>query len=532
MISDSSFNPDDENGRADKMYGEAARKNIMTLMARKQTTLKGKPSSVKAKASKKGKSVLDNALEVQSEEEETQAFAVSKSATLQAKKDAENMKLVDAIAEAEELFGFPDTQETDSRSNLGGTKKKSAQSNKAASQARNDICSGSDSDSVAELNILSPKKPSTRKSSKLDLSANISDEEQAVTTRRKSQSASEGKGRTPVRSSPRKSSRAARESSSNDERSPSKKLLRSKSAMDAKQPLRMTPKKSQDSLKKSATQQVSSGDSDLEILSPKKPTPSKTMKSNPVRKQIVVAAASSDSDSDEENLAKKRKPNDESDSSDDTVLFKTKGKTTPKATRSSKSNAGPSKSSKTLVVSLSPLRSLPVKKSSDILQSQKEGGDSEGTKIITKLGTPGSKAKLKKSKRFNLSDNDSDEAVKVKPKCLMKPVLKKAATMASLLDTGSSSSSDSDNTFNKFKHKRQKRRTSKAASSTKKDQSEEAEELVGVRKMIEHLQSSKNAAEAHEKSLVTKKRQTRSLLNMLEVNVPADETKGELKLGI
>jgi hypothetical protein len=507
------------------------------MMTRKQATQKGQSPPVKSKASKRVKSVLDSALEVQSEEEGTQPFAVSKSATLQAKKDAENRKKIDAVAEAEEIFQF---QETDSSLNLSNTKRKSTQQNKAESKARNDIASGSESDSIAELEILIPKKSSTRKDSKLDSSANISDDEQAVSTRSKSRIASEAKGRTSLRLSPRKNLRSARDSlmsSTEKDLSPKSKL---KSAANAKRSTRMTSKKSPRSPNKSVVEQVSSGDSDLEILSPKKPSPSKPLKSGPLNKRTAVAIDSSKND--EVKQAKMRKPNDESYSSDDSVLFKshsTPGKTTPKATKpSSKTTAGPSNLRRSLVVSLTPLKMTKslAKNLSDISQSQKEDrstkADPEGTKIITGQGTQSSSTKRKKPKSFNLSDDDSDKAAKVEPKRLVRPNLKKASTMANLLDSDGASSSDSDETFSKAKLEEIKRKKSLAASSSKKDEgnkmSEEEEELIGVQNMIEHLQSTSFANEVQKKTSVTTRQN--SLLRMLEVDIPADENRGELKL--
>jgi len=508
------------------------------MMTRKQATQKGQSPPVKSKASKRVKSVLDSALEVQSEEEGTQPFAVSKSATLQAKKDAENRKKIDAVAEAEEIFQF---QETDSSLNISNTKRKSTQQNKAESKARNDIASGSESDSIAELDILIPKKSSTRKDSKLDLSANISDDEQAVSTRSKSRIASEAKGRTSLRLSPRKNLRSARDSlMSSTEKDPSPKSKKLKSAANAKQPSRITSKKSPRSPNQSVVEQVSSGDSDLEILSPKKPSPSKPLKSGPLNKRTAVAIGSSKND--EVKQAKMRKPNDESYSSDDSVLFKshsTPGKTTPKATKpSSRTTAGPSNLRRSLVVSLTPLKMTKslAKNLSDISQSQKEDrstkADPEGTKIITGQGTQSSSTKRKKPKSFNLSDDDSDKAAKVEPKRLVRPNLKKASTMANLLDSDGASSSDSDETFSKAKLEEIKRKKLLAASSSKKDEgnktSEEEEGLIGVQNMIEHLQSTSFANEVQNKTSVTTR--GNSLLRMLEVDIPADENRGELKL--
>jgi hypothetical protein len=527
VFADSSYVPPDEIAGADKSYGEA-RKTVRMLMARKQASQKGRSSPVRAKASKKGKSVLDSALEVQSEEEDTQPFAVSKSATLKAKKDAENRKRNDVIAEAEEIFEF---QETDSRLNLSGSKRKSTQQNKAESKARNATPSGSDSDSVSELKMLLPKKSSTLKNSKLDSSANILDDEQAVSTRSKGRSASEGKGRTPVRSSPRKNSRAPRdssESSVDQELSPMSKKL--KSAADAKRSTRLTSKKSNETPNKSGFEQITSGDSDLEIVSP---NISKTPKSSPVKKRTAVASGSSKKDEE----AKRRKPNDESESSDDTVLFKsqsTPGRTVT-VTRSSRSSAGPNSLLKSLVVSLTPLKMTrsPVKKSSEIVQSQQKDSsskaDPEGTKIITRQGTQGSNTKPRKSQTFDLtSDDDSDNAAKVQPKRLVRPTLKKG-TMLDILDSDGGSSSD--DTFSKRKKKDVKRKKPTAASSSKKDESNKTggDELVGVKNMIEYLQTADGAKEVQTKTFVTRTR-NRSLLSMLEVNVPADETGGELNL--
>lgn len=588
LFTDSSY-VDDESAQADETRGEAARKTVKILMSRKPATRIGQPSPGKPIMSKKTRTVLNNAIEVQSEEEGTQPFAVSKSAVLQAKKDAEKKKRDAIAAESEKIFGF---NKADSR--LSETKQKSTPNSKASSE--------SDSDSITELKILSPKKSSARKSSKPETPASSSDDDKhkvttrsksygasfkksngrealkpetrasssdddnEVLTRSKSQSASpkksnsrkaskpetpasssdddkqevttrsksqDNKSRFSLRSSPKKSHQAAPKSTNADASPMSKKLLQS-----PKRSSRSTQKLSLKSTKKSVSEQ-SSGDSDLEILSPQKPNSSSSVK----RQTDLNLDTSND---DDRNQAKKRKANDDSDSESDSVLFKTNStpqKTTPKASVSSKRTiVGQKDANKksevnsTTEISRSPVRSSP-RKTQRNLTAQKEGDssniDPEGTKVFTKLGNPSmvSKEIAKKPKSFDLSDDDdSDKAPKVEPKRLKRPALRKANTMSQFLDSDDTNSSESDETFSLYKKKKlQKTSNRKSAPSTKEQRDELSEEEVdgirGVQKMIEHLQSTSTDKV---KENTKPRRQTRSLLKMLDLNItPEEQPMGE-----